>query len=216
VKDIIIVGAGGFGREVLQYIHDSFEIGTTHTVKGFLDDSATSVEPASLNQVILGTTDSYEPARNDRLVIAVGKPELRRELACRLAARGAQFLSVIHPLAYVAGTAHLGEGCIVSPFATVGANATLGNHVVLTYYSSVGHDARVGDCSALSPYSVANGGSHLGEAVFLGTHATVNPLKRVGDSARVAAGSIVYRDVSPRMLALGNPAKARPLLHASM
>lgn len=214
MTDIVIVGAGGFGREVLQYVNDTFAIGTTHSVKGFLDDAAISIEPASLNQKILGTINDYQPAETDRFVIAVGKPELRLQLAARLAARGAQFLSVIHPLAYVAGSASLGTGCVVSPFATVGANATLGDHVVLTYYSSVGHDATVGACSALSPYSVANGGSYLGEAAFLGTHATVNPLKRVGDSARVAAGSIVYRDVPPHMLALGNPAKARPFINS--
>jgi sugar O-acyltransferase (sialic acid O-acetyltransferase NeuD family) len=210
--DIVIVGAGGFGREVLQYVSDAFDLGVTHRVRGFLDDSATTVEPASLNQCILGTTRSYVPAGNDRFIIAVGQPALRLEIAQRLAERGAQFLSVIHPLAYVAATASLGTGCVLSPFATVGANAVLGDHVVLTYYSSVGHDAVVGDCTALSPYSVTNGGSRLGTAVFLGSHATVNPLRQVGDATKIAAGSIVYRDIPAHMLALGNPAKARPLL----
>jgi sugar O-acyltransferase (sialic acid O-acetyltransferase NeuD family) len=216
VINIVIVGAGGFGREVLQYVRDTFELGVTHTVRGFIDDSAERVEPASLNQRILGTTSSYEPAEDDRFIIAVGDPARRMELAARLTARGVQFLSVIHPRAYIASSARLGTGCVVSPFATIGANAVLGDHVVLTYYSSVGHDARIGDCTALSPYSVTNGGTTLGAAVFLGSHATVNPLRRVGDGTKIAAGSIVYRNVSEHMLAMGNPAKARPLLRSSV
>jgi len=211
VKSTIIVGAGGFGREVLQYLKD---IHGHDPVRGFLDDHATTVEPASLDKEILGRISDWEPQPDEEFVLAVGNPEARLELGRKLAQRGARFRSVIHPLAWVASSAELGDGCIVAPFATVGANATLADHVVLTFYASVAHDARVGEASALSPHSVANGGSQLGLATFLGTAAIVNPLKRVGDHSKVAAGSVVYRDVPPGMLASGNPARPRPLLRS--
>ncbi len=205
---VVIVGAGGFGREVNQYIRD---IGT-HEVRGFLDDHATAVEPASLGLEVLGTVRDYEPLEDDLVVLAIGRPDLRVSIATELRERGARFLSVIHPLAWVADTAVVGAGSIIAPFATVGAHATLGDNVVMTFYSSVAHDARIGEGSALSPYSVANGGAELGVAAFLGAGAIVNPLKKVGDHSRVAAASVVYRDVPTRSLASGNPAKSRPLL----
>lgn len=169
--------------------------------------------PASLGQRILGRTADWQPSPDERFVLAVGNPALRWSLARDLADRGASFETIVHPLAYVASTARIAEGCIIAPFATVGANSSLGEHVLLTYYASVAHDAQVGAASALSPHSVANGGSRLGRATFLGTAAVVNPGVTVGDHAKVAAGSIVYRNVPGRSLASGNPAKARPLLN---
>lgn len=209
---IVIVGAGGFGREVLQYLEDIAAAGGTHRVRGFLDDFATKVEPPSLGMTVLGTVRDYEPRPDEAVVLAIGKPELRVSIGASLRRRGARFATVIHPLAYVAASARIGAGCIVAPFATVGAHAELAENVVLTFYASVAHDARVGEGSALSPYSVANGGAVLGRASFLGAGSVVNPMKRVGEYARVAAGSVVYRDVPDRSLASGNPAKARPLL----
>lgn len=169
--------------------------------------------PASLGQRILGRTADWQPAPEERFVLAIGNPALRWRLARELSERGASFETVIHPLAYVAATASIGAGAIIAPFATVGANANLADQVLLTYYASVAHDASVGPGCALSPHSVANGGSRLGTATFLGTAAIVNPGVSVGDHAKVAAGSVVYRNVPERSLASGNPAKARPLLN---
>lgn len=215
MKNIIIVGAGGFGREVWQYVKDSFGDNPDYAIKGFLDDYPERLAGFSLEDDIIGNTQDYVVQENDCFLIAVGEPAVRQELAERLAAKGAEFLTLIHPRAYVAATAQIGVGCIISPFATVGSFAKLEDHVVLTFYASVGHDAQVGPYSALSPHSVTNGGSVLGQAVFLGTLAVVNPLKQVGCSAKVAAGAVVYRDVPESSLASGNPAKARPLLRST-
>lgn len=208
--DVVIVGAGGFGREVLQYVRDAFATDPSLRIKGFLDDRPPDLGAFGLDLPVLGDTRTYALAPDDRFVIAVGHPPLRTALAERLAARGARFLTVVHPLAFVAASARIGAGCILAPFATVGAHASIGDHTVLTFYASVGHDALVGRSCALSPHAVTNGGSIIGDEVFLGAHAVVNPLQRVGDGAKVAAGAVVYRAVPPRTLAAGNPAKARP------
>ncbi len=202
---LVIIGAGGFGREVLQYSRDA-----GLEVKGFVDDQA--VDGGVTGLPVLGTIGGYEPAPGDEFLLAIGRPELRLAIGQQLRDRGARFTTLVHPLAYVASSAEIGEGSIIAPFATIGAHAVLGRDVVLTFYASVAHDCVVGNASALSPYSVCNGGGRLGEAAFLGAAAVVNPLRSVGAHARVAAGSVVYRDVPERTLASGNPAKARPLL----
>lgn len=208
--DVVIVGAGGFGREVLQYVRDTFGDADGVRVKGFLDDQRPNLDRFGLDVPVLGTTHAYEPAPTERIVIAVGSPSIRASLAERFGARGARFLTVVHPLAYVASTASIGEGCVIAPFATVGSHASVGDHSVLTFYASVGHDARVGRSCALSPHAVTNGGSILEDEVFLGAHAVVNPLQRVGHGSKVAAGAVVYRSVPTGSLAVGNPARTRP------
>jgi hypothetical protein len=95
-----------FGREVLQYVHDVHENTGRVQIKGFLDD-----DPAALDSVgrvigvkVVGDTRTYPIQEDDRFIISLGNPELRRALAERLARRGARFLSIVHPAAYVART----------------------------------------------------------------------------------------------------------------
>ena len=180
-------------------------------LKGFLDDRSDRQSPATGNGLVLQDLESYRFEASDRVILTIGNPGVRLRLAAKLEARGATFLTIVHPLAYVADSARIGTGCIVAPFATVGAQASVGDHSFLAYYSSVAHDAEVGRANALSPHAVTNGGSRLGDGVFLGTFAVVNPLQTVGDGAKVAAGAVVYHPVPARTLAVGNPAKVRPL-----
>jgi sugar O-acyltransferase (sialic acid O-acetyltransferase NeuD family) len=217
MMDVIIVGASGFGREVLQYVHDAHKNTASMHIKGFLDD-----DPAALDSVgklmgvrIVGDTRTYTIKEDDRFIISLGDPGLRRTLAERLARRGARFLSIVHPTAYVAPTARIGHGCVISPFASVGSYVQLEDHVLLTLYATAGHDAHIGAFCVLSPYSVANGGSRLDDSVFLGTHAAITPNIRVGAGSKIAAGAVVYRDVPEQSLATGNPAKAFPFDQAA-
>jgi len=201
--NVIVVGASGFGRELLQYVQDAHRNTAGIRIKGFLDD-----DPAKAGGGVVGDTSTYPIAEDDRFVISLGDAGLRRALAERLSRRGARFVSIVHPTAYVAPSARIGDGCIVAPFAHVGAYAQVGDHVLLNVHSSAGHDSRIGPYCVCSPYSVVNGGSELGAGVFLGTHATITPEIRVGAGSRVAAGAAVYRDVPGGSLAAGNPARA--------
>jgi sugar O-acyltransferase (sialic acid O-acetyltransferase NeuD family) len=215
--DVIIVGASGFGRELLQYVHDAHKNTASLHIKGFLDD-----DPAALDSVgkvmgvgIVGDTRTYTIQEDDRFIISLGDPGLRRALAERLARRGARFVSIVHPTAYVAPTARIGHGCVIGPFASVGSHVQLEDHVLLNLYSAAGHDAHIGAFCVFSPYSVANGGSRLDQSVFLGTHAAITPNLRVGAESKIAAGAVVYRDVPEQSLATGNPAKTFPFNQAA-
>jgi len=206
--DVVIIGAGGFGREVLQYAIDigRFEI------KGYLDDRNPGELRVPHGLPILGTVAGYVPDPGEKFLLAVGNPATRSRIAARFLALGASFETIIHPKAYVSSTATIGVGCIVAPFASVGASAAIGDFSQVHFYASSAHDSVVGRFSALSPYAVVNGGSSLGEGVFLGTRATVNPMKAVGSHSKVAAGAVVYQDVPAWSLAAGNPAKSRRLM----
>jgi sugar O-acyltransferase (sialic acid O-acetyltransferase NeuD family) len=209
LKDIIVVGAGGFGRELAEYVLDVAARQSEIRLKGFLDDDPK--KKAEMGRVlgveVINDPPAYAIQENDRFLISIGDPELRKLLSGRLAERGGKFFTLIHPTAHVASTAILGAGCIIGPFANVGSNAQLGEHVLLNLYAAAGHDTQIGSCSVFSPYGIANGGSVIGERVFFGTHAVVTPNKKVGRQSRIAAGAVVYRDVPELSLATGNPAK---------
>ena len=212
MKDVIIVGAGGFGPEILQYVSEFQATSTEYNVKGFLDDDPQKLGRFILGHSVIGNTTDYTIKDNDWFIMAIGQPGTQKIVAERLRHKGARFLTIIHPKSYVADSAELGEGCIICPFCNVSSHAKLGRNVVLTCFSTAAHHSQLGDYSVLSPYSAVNGGAIIGEAVFLGTGSAVNPNKRVGNNSKIAAGSYVYRDVAENMIAMGNPAKARPIL----
>lgn len=210
MRRAVIVGAGGFGREIAEQLAD---LPPDHdvTIGGFLDDNPGALNGLPEGLPLLGAIDSYPLGPQDHLIIAVGDPSLRSILAARLKDRGARFMTLVHPTAVVARTARLATGCVVGPHAYVGPHTHLGEMAVVNIYGSLGHDARIGDFSVLSPYATLNGGALLEREVFLGTHSTITGGRRVGERAKVAAGAVVYQDVEPRALAAGNPARAHIL-----
>ena len=210
MKRLVIVGAGGFGKEVVQYARYSFR-SPEISIRGVLDDSPEARARWSGNVPCLGSTLEYQLEPDDLFIIAIGEPRIRRVLAMRLQEKGANFAKIVHPRAYLAETAQVEEGAIVCPFAFVGPSAKVGPHAVLNTFASAGHDSEVEGYSVLSPYAVINGHAKLERGAFLATHATVVVGKRVGEWAKVSAGSIVHHDVPAFALAVGNPAKSRVL-----
>ncbi|WP_104992102.1 acetyltransferase [Deinococcus sp. NW-56] len=204
MTELLIVGAGGFGREVLTYAQD-MEL----KVSGFLDENAGALQNFGLPVGVIGTLSEHRFAEGERVIVAVGDPLVRRKLARQVVAQGGQLFTLIHPTAYVARNALVEAGCIICPFAMVGAHSHVGWNTAINTYASVGHDARIGAHTVFSPYSVVNGHVTLGEAVFLGTHASVTPGKTVGLNSKISAGSVVSRTVEVGSLVSGNPAKGR-------
>jgi sugar O-acyltransferase (sialic acid O-acetyltransferase NeuD family) len=209
--DLVIVGAGAFGREVLGYAQDALADQPGHRVAGFADDNPRALDGFNPAVEVLGRVHDVPISESTGFVIAVGDPAVRRGLAAVVEARGGRLLTVIHPSAYIGPGAVLGDGCVVCPFAFVGTAATVGANSAINVHASVGHDAVVGANCVVSPYSAISGAAELRDDVFLGTHATVFPRRRVGPGAKVSAGAVVHRDVPAGALAAGNPAKSRVL-----
>lgn len=208
---LVIAGAGGFGLEVAAYIEDFTAVGhRNYGLKGFLDDG----KPADSEHggyPVLGRVDAYVPDEDEFCVIALGDPSQRASVADKLRQRGARFETIIHPSAYVAKSAEIGEGSIICPFAFVGPMARLGKNVVLNVHAVAGHESTVGDYSVLSPQAMAHGGAQLESGVFLGAAAIVTHGVHIGANARLSAGGVAYDHIPAQATALGNPARWRSM-----
>jgi sugar O-acyltransferase (sialic acid O-acetyltransferase NeuD family) len=203
---IIIVGAGGFGREVFQWTRDTWPDRVSR-IAGFLS-SAAHGSPSDDGPVpVMGDPLNFEPLPGDRFLLAIGIPETRRRVAEALENRGAEFLTLIHPTAIVAATANIGAGSILCPYAIVSDSAGIGRHVLLNYHASLGHDASAGDFAVLSPYASLGGNAHVEEDVFLGMHASVGPGKRVGARSKVSANSCALSNAPADSIVFGVPGK---------
>lgn len=206
---IIIVGGGGFGRELISHVGDSHRAGSLPELGGYLDDAGDVL--AEFNHyghiAYLGTLDSYEPRPGDLFTLAIGAPRTKKTVAERLKTRGAIFATVVHPSAVTSTTCRMGEGVIVGTHAGPGVDSVLGDFVTLNSYSGVGHDAVIGAFTTVSGHVDVTGGTIIGEGVFIGSGASILPRVRIGDWANVGAGSLVYRSIKAGATVFAPPAK---------
>lgn len=208
MKNLIIVGAGGFGREVLSYLSDIKDRQNTWMIKGFIDDNLNVLNNYNCEYEIINTIGKYIPEHNDIFVMAIGLPtESKLEIGNYLLEKGAKFVNIIHPTARVDKRASLGIGCVVAPFAGISCDVSIGKFVTINAYSSVGHDSIIGDGSTISSYASIAGNVKIGKGVSVGLHGCILPGCKVGDFAVIGAGSVVVKNVKPRSTIIGVPGK---------
>jgi sugar O-acyltransferase (sialic acid O-acetyltransferase NeuD family) len=204
--NLLIVGAGGFGRELYEMLWDALPR-DQYTFKGFLAQDVVDLRPYGIDAPVLADPEKYRPQSDDRLLLAIGQMDARRRVVESLQARGGQFASFIHPLARVASTARVGNGAVIYPFAVVSNNASLSPHVHLNYYASVGHDCQLGTYCLLAPYGTLNGFVQLADEVYISTHGTVAPGRRLGTRCKLSANSACMQDAADGMLIFGVPGR---------
>lgn len=208
MKNLIIIGVGGFAREVYWHAQDSIGYGVDWTIKGFLDGDVklAAAEYELLPAEVLGDVDSYEICADDVFTCAVGSPKVRRQLIEKISARGGQFINIISKLAKIIPTARLGHGVIVSPYVGISDRAIVGDFVALNALTIIGHDATVGKFSCVMPHANIAGKVQIGSEVFIGTGAIILPKAKVGNNATVGAGCVVLKKVRAGATVFGNPA----------
>jgi len=207
MNKLIIVGAGGFGRETLQWALQSNENNEKWSIAGFIDDRLDALNGFDCSHSILGRILDWEPKSEERFVISINPPKTRKKIAERLVEKGAIFENIIHKTVTIATTAKVGCGIILCPNVVVSDNAIINDHVGINISSSVGHDACVGAYSTISSYCDITGKVSLGECVFMGSSVCIIPERKIGNNVYICAGSCVMNHVSPNTKVMGVPAK---------
>lgn len=211
MKEILIVGAGGLGRELLEWLKDCNEVKPRWRIKGFLDDEPGKLDGFDCDHKIVGTITEWTPSADEVFACAIADCQSKERVVSLLKSRGATFESIIHPRAVIGDLNRIGEGLIAFPNSVITVNAVVGDFVTLLN-SQIGHDAVVGDYSTISSYCDITGCVTIGKHVFLGSHVTVAPGRSVGDGAFLGAGSVVLGDVQANTKVLGNPARRIPAI----
>ena len=214
MKHLIIIGAGGFGREVYCTALESIGYGKEFKVKGFLDDNIHALDGFKGYPPVLDTIDNYRIEDSDVFVCAIGFVKTRRVLSEKIMDKGGVFQTLIHETAYIGKNAKVGEGCIILAGARIHCDVTVGKHVIVQPYSIIGHDVQVGDWTLINALADCGGMSRVGEMVTLHTSSFILPQSIIEDGATVGAGSVVLRKVKSGMTVMGVPAK--PVLTPGM
>lgn len=211
---LVIIGAGGFGREVMDVIDainlDRATTGSTcYEVVGFLDDG--DPDPATLAPYgveHLGPVSRLETMPKEiGYVVGIGSPQVRHRLAEQYSDRFSPAL--VHPAVTMGRAVEIGVGCVVCAGVRLTNNISLGSHVHLNLNATVGHDARLGNYVTVSPLVAISGYVTLEDEVMIGTGATLNPGITVGTGTVIGSGAAALRDLPSGVTAVGVPAKSR-------
>lgn len=204
---IIIIGAGGFGREVASWLKDSTAWTEECEFGGFLDKNPQALHGKTGYGPILTSPDGFTPGADDRFVCAIGDPDTKLSVCASMKRAGARFLQLVHRTAVVGSSCELGEGVVLCAGTLLTADVKVGAFVALNVYATVGHDAVIGDGCTLSAHCDVTGGAILHERVFMGSHSVILPNVEVGANARIGAGTVVTRRVNPSTTVFGVPAR---------
>ena len=194
VKNLLIVGAGGLGREVASWAVAGLKNNPGWAVAGFLDDNPNALDGKKTAVPLVGSIAGFVPSCDTIVVIAIGNPSIRRRLHEDLRTKGAQFANVLHPTAIVAEGVRLGGGVVLAPFSILSANSFIDDGAVINYYAVIQHDAHVGRGCYISSHGNIGGGSVLGQEVLVGTHSVVPPGAHVPNHSVISAGAVFVSD----------------------
>lgn len=207
LKNLIIIGARGFGREYYQALTLSDDYGSDFVVKGFLDDKFDALDIFPGFPPILSSVEDYNIQENDVFTCALGDPVYRKKYVDIVKKKGGIFITLINSKSIIHPNAQIGEGVMISAFCSISSNAIIGDFTTIQPYCNIGHDAMIGTYCALESFSFMGGGAKIGSGVTLHTRATILPHVKVGDNAIVGACSVVLRNVKENVTVFGVPAR---------
>ena len=209
MKRVVIIGAGGHGREVADIIRHQAQAGAPVEALGFADDNR-DLHGQSLGGLpVLGDWTWFEGVDRQEVAVvcAVGSPQICRRLVERAHELGLSFASVISPLAHISNLARLGEGVTVFPNVIINTGAFIDSYSILNVAVTVSHDAKVGRYSNINPGVHLAGNVTIGEGCYIGMGTNVIQGRTVGAWSVVGAGAAVIRDLPGGVTAVGVPAE---------
>ncbi len=209
LQKVVIIGTGGFGREVLDVIEAVNLVSPTYEILGFITEPGYHQPGDRINEApVLGYYDWLEANRAGvKAICGVGAPAVRRRLVRKAEGLGVEFLSLVHPRAVLTRWVTLGSGSIITAGCILTNKIRIGNHVHLNLDCTVGHDAMLEDFVTVSPGVHVSGNVTLEKGCFIGTGANLIEGKTVGEWSVVGAGSVVVKDIPPNVTAVGIPAR---------
>ena len=209
MKELIIIGAGGFGRETAWLTERINKDTPSWNLLGFLDDNASFQGKEINGYPVLGTTDAVSEYPEAWFVCAVGASKVRERIIHRIQKINPdiRFATLIDPTAEMSDLVAVGEGSIICAHSIITVNISIGSHVIINLDCTIGHDAVLEDFVMLYPSVNVSGATLIGYASELGTGVQIIQGKTIGKYSIIGAGAIVVRDIPANCTAVGSPAK---------
>jgi sugar O-acyltransferase (sialic acid O-acetyltransferase NeuD family) len=209
MKKVVIIGAGGFGREVIEIFKDQNCIKKTWEILGFIDENSALWGKTINNFSVLGGLDWFDNNEGVGCVVAIGDPKTKKRITDILEAKDVVFSNAIHPSVLISEFVDLGKNVIICAGSILTVNISIKNHVIINLNCTVGHDTIIEDYCSIMPGVSINGENHIEKGVYIGTGTTFVQQIHVGEWSVIGAGAVVIDNIPNGVLAVGIPAKIK-------
>lgn len=195
MKDIAIIGYGGFAREVKAHL-------SPRKVQFFVDDVYWRENTSGVLKLSQFDVASF------RAIVAVGDPTAREDIVNRMPV-GTEFFTFVHPSATILDeeTIEIGEGSIICAGTVLTTNIQIGKHAHLNLNSTVGHDCVIGDYFTASPGVNLSGNLNVGNRVYVGTNSAIREKIYICDDVTIGMQSGVVKNITEKGTYVGSPTK---------
>ena len=208
MKDIVIIGAGGFGREVKTIIDAINLIAKRYNFLGFYDDNFEKGTVIN-NYPILGNLNDLNKYNKEiNVVLGIGNPETKAKIISKLQNDNIIYPNAIHPSVMISNDfVRLGKGCVICAGTILTCNIDIKDFVTLNLLCTVGHDTTIGNYASFMPSVNISGEVVICDKVYVGTGAKIINQLSIGQSSIIGAGAVVAKDIPEFCTAVGIPAK---------
>ena len=206
MDDVVIIGAGGHGKVVLDIIAAEGK----YRPVGFVDNNPSLLDSYVCALPVLGPINALPRLKRQRIrhaIVAIGDNRQRLRQLPEIEAVGFELVNAIHPTAFVSPRATIGRGVVVAPRASVVVDARIGDLAIVNTAAVVDHECDVGEGAHVCPGAILAGRVRIGRGAFIGIGAQVIQCRSVGEFAVVGAGAAVIHDVPDGATAVGVPAR---------
>jgi len=207
-KKVVIIGAGGFGREILDVIDACNMHGDgIYEPLGFIVDAQYGMPGTLVNGLpILGGFEWLEKnADKVSVTCGVGAPQQRYHLVKRAQEINCTFFSVIHPSAILTRWVQVGEGVVITAGTILTNQIQIGNHVHINLDCTIGHDVVLRDFATMAPGVHVSGKVVLGDGCYIGTGVNILEKLHIGEWSVIGAGGTIIKNVPANTTVVGVP-----------
>lgn len=208
MRDIVIYGAGGYGKEVACLILAINKIQNSWNLVGFIDDGLPIGESNKYGKVLGGIDFLNNLGKQLDVVMAIGNPAIQSNVAQRIINPNIEFPNIIAPdvLFMDLSMVTLGKGNIIGFRCIFSCYVKLGNFNLLNSDVFIGHDAIIGSFNIFNPSVRISGQVSIGDTNFFGVCSIVLQNKKVGNNTSISTNSVVMRNTQDNCSYMGNPA----------
>lgn len=209
LKDLYIIGAGGFGREVAWLVERINSLKPTWELKGFIDDNTFVHGTTQDDYLVVGGCDYLmNLSQKIWVVCAVGSAKTRKKIIEKLEdCPNVRFATLIDPSVMCSKRVTIGKGSIICAGTIITIDISIGQHVIINLDCTLGHDDIINDYVTIYPNVNVSGNVKVGECAELGTGMQIIQGKNIGNESIIGAGSVVIWDIPDKCTAVGSPAK---------
>ncbi|MEY8374773.1 acetyltransferase [Lachnospiraceae bacterium 56-18] len=198
-----IYGAGGSGRE----IYDIVCMQNIWEKLVFIDDTVEEGTFKSIDRMPFERFNQLYGIQEARIIIAQGEPEYKVNLFNKVKEKGYILANIIHSLAYVSGSAILGEGVVVQANTYISCGTEIRDNVHIMQNSIIAHDCIIHEHCQISMGVIVGGCVEIGEKTYIGMNVSIRDRINLGDNSVVGMGANVLKSIPNDVVAFGNPAK---------